>query len=310
MPEPILSQSIQLALASDNLTKLTPQEQVEYYNAVCLSVGLNPLTQPLAYTLLNGKLRLYAKKDATDQLRRIYKVSVDSVDHDHKEPLGLYIVKSQGHNAEGRTDSATGAVSVKGLTGESLANAIMKAESKSKRRFTLSICGLGMLDESELETVEGTVVNMPPPLPAIPAAVDHTPALPTEDARPEESPKKGRKTKSTAVIEAQVAAEAVVGGNPPDEGFKATDDDLPANLQDTPTDREPTQDERNSFVKKVRTYYDSASSEQVGKYILAETGASSSGEITLNQWTRVFDKMDVALAEGKGEFTKLIAEAA
>jgi len=29
----------------------------------------------------------------------------------------------------------------------------MKAETKAKRRGTLSICGLGMLDESELETI-------------------------------------------------------------------------------------------------------------------------------------------------------------
>ena len=29
----------------------------------------------------------------------------------------------------------------------------MKAETKAKRRVTLSICGLGMLDETEVETV-------------------------------------------------------------------------------------------------------------------------------------------------------------
>lgn len=34
---------------------------------------------------------------------------------------------------------------------EALANALMKAETKAKRRVTLSIAGLGLLDESELE---------------------------------------------------------------------------------------------------------------------------------------------------------------
>src|SRR5690606_14334225 len=38
---------------------------------------------------------------------------------------------------------------------DELANALMKAETKAKRRATLSICGLGMMDESEIETVEG-----------------------------------------------------------------------------------------------------------------------------------------------------------
>jgi hypothetical protein len=34
----------------------------------------------------------------------------------------------------------------------------MKAETKAKRRVTLSICGLGFLDESELESVRGARV--------------------------------------------------------------------------------------------------------------------------------------------------------
>jgi hypothetical protein len=31
----------------------------------------------------------------------------------------------------------------------------MKAETKAKRRVTLSICGLGLLDETEIETIPG-----------------------------------------------------------------------------------------------------------------------------------------------------------
>lgn len=36
-----------------------------------------------------------------------------------------------------------------------MANALMKAETKAKRRVTLSICGLGLLDESEIDTMKG-----------------------------------------------------------------------------------------------------------------------------------------------------------
>jgi hypothetical protein len=50
-------------------------------------------------------------------------------------------------------DAAKGAVSVQGLKGEALANALMKAETKAKRRATLSICGLGFLDETEIEDI-------------------------------------------------------------------------------------------------------------------------------------------------------------
>ena len=42
-----------------------------------------------------------------------------------------------------------GVVSIAGLKGEALANAMMKAETKAKRRATLSICGLGWMDEVE-----------------------------------------------------------------------------------------------------------------------------------------------------------------
>jgi hypothetical protein len=55
--------------------------------------------------------------------------------------------------ANGRTDESTGAVPIKGVHGEALANAFLKAETKAKRRVTLSICGLGLLDETELETI-------------------------------------------------------------------------------------------------------------------------------------------------------------
>ena len=71
---------IESVFIKGDLAKLTAQERADYYTAVCRSVGLNPLTQPLAYITLNGKLTLYALKGATDQLRRIYKVSVESMD--------------------------------------------------------------------------------------------------------------------------------------------------------------------------------------------------------------------------------------
>jgi len=39
--------------------------------------------------------------------------------------------------------------------GEALANALMKASTKAKRRLTLSLCGLGFLDETEVGTIPG-----------------------------------------------------------------------------------------------------------------------------------------------------------
>ena len=134
-----------------DISGLNEQDKVTYYNGICESLGLNPLTRPFQYLRLNGKEVLYATKDATEQLRKINGVSVIDLESDNID--GVYIIKAKGQDKTGRTDTATGAVTIKGLTGDKLANAIMKAETKAKRRLTLSICGLGMLDETEIETI-------------------------------------------------------------------------------------------------------------------------------------------------------------
>lgn len=146
---------LEAVIAKGDLAQLTPAERVMYYRQVCESLGLNPLTRPFDYIVLNGRLTLYARKDAADQLRRIHGISVRIVAREMIDTLGLYIVTARATTPDGREDEAIGAVSVKGLTGDSLANAIMKAETKAKRRVTLSIVGLGWTDESEVESTPG-----------------------------------------------------------------------------------------------------------------------------------------------------------
>lgn len=139
----------ELALVGGDLSKLSPDERLSYYKATCESLGLNPLTRPFDYIMLNGKLTLYARKDATDQLRASRKVSITIKS---REQVGdLVVVTAHAALPDGRTDESIGAVSVAGLKGDALANALMKAETKARRRVTLSICGLGLSDESELE---------------------------------------------------------------------------------------------------------------------------------------------------------------
>jgi hypothetical protein len=139
------------AVMDGNLEGLNPVERVELVRKVCESVGLNPLTGPLQYIRLSGKLTLYARRDATDQLRKIHKVSVVITNRETME--GVYVVTAKATMPDGRTDESTGAVAISNLKGEALANAFLKAETKAKRRVTLSICGLGFLDETEVQSV-------------------------------------------------------------------------------------------------------------------------------------------------------------
>jgi hypothetical protein len=144
---------VERVIALGDLRDLSPRERVQYYLHVCDSVGLNPATRPFEYISLNGKLTLYSTKNCTDQLRQIHTISVASLTRETID--GIHVVTATVTNALGRRDEDVGAVSVANLKGEAMANALMKATTKAKRRATLSICGLSFLDESEIEAVKG-----------------------------------------------------------------------------------------------------------------------------------------------------------
>lgn len=152
---------LQKLMLEDDLTKFTDDQRIEYYKRLCDTLGLNPITKPFDYIVLDGKLQLYARKDCTEQLREKRQISIAITGRELQDTI--YVVTSKATLPKGRTDEAIGAVSVIGkrknsdetykLEGTVLANAVMRAETKAKRRVTLSICGIGMLDESELDTV-------------------------------------------------------------------------------------------------------------------------------------------------------------
>jgi hypothetical protein len=144
---------LERVLAVGDLAQLTPSERNQYYNAVCRSTGLNPLTRPFEYVKLSGKLVLYARRDAADQLRKLNGVSLRIVRQETIQDL--FVVTVEAKDANNRVDTDLGAVAISGLRGEALANAMLKACTKAKRRVTLSICGLGLPDESELPDVPG-----------------------------------------------------------------------------------------------------------------------------------------------------------
>jgi len=150
---PALSEAIEQALVNGDLSKLSVEDRVRLYHAKCTSLGLNPLTNPFLYVNLSGKLVLYATKDCAEQLRKIHGLSITLIDRQRLDDV--YIVTARASTPDGRTDESTGAVTIGNLKGDALCNALMKAETKSKRRVTLSICGLGILDETEIETVRG-----------------------------------------------------------------------------------------------------------------------------------------------------------
>lgn len=172
-PESDAVAALERAALVGDLSQLSPSERLDYYRGVCRSLGLNPLTRPFDYLKLNGRLVLYAKKEATDQLRTLHDVSITQLDR--VRDGDLYVVTAYARNKAGREDADMGIVTVKGLSGDALGNAMMKAVTKAKRRVTLAICGLGWLDETEVETIpdarpvlvsdQGYIVEPAPPTP-------------------------------------------------------------------------------------------------------------------------------------------------
>lgn len=162
-----IAESIEKVLIEGDLTPLSPAERLQYYRVVCNSLGINYLTQPFTYILFREadntppKLQLYANKDCAAQLRKLHRISIiPPLRREIHE--GMCIVEADLRDGHGTTDSATGVVPLWkwkdgkriDLSGREWANAVMKCETKAKRRGTLSICGLAFLDESELDTMQ------------------------------------------------------------------------------------------------------------------------------------------------------------
>ena len=144
---------IESIVVKGDLSGLDKTQKVAYYNFRCQQAGLDPAAKPFDLLTLNGKQILYANAGATQQLCAIHKLSTQIT---HRERFDdVYVVSCRVTGADGRVSENQGAVSVGNARGDALANAILKATTKAIRRSVLSHCGLGMLDETEVETIPG-----------------------------------------------------------------------------------------------------------------------------------------------------------
>ena len=145
------AEMLERVVVHNDLSRLSPEQRLAYYSRLCKSLHLNPLSRPFQYLVLNGKLVLYATKDCTEQLRKLNGISIYRMETARDEDT--YTVTVYGRDASGREDIATGVVGCRNVAGEQMALLRMKAETKGKRRLTLSLAGLGVLDESEVDDI-------------------------------------------------------------------------------------------------------------------------------------------------------------
>jgi hypothetical protein len=151
--QPLSAATLEALVVGGDLSKLNPGQRVEYYTARCVRAGLDPATQPFQYLNLQGKLTLYATKTCTDQLSNLHGIRLTILSQQTDDGIRMVTVRAEAK--DGRVTEEIGALPLAGLKGDALANALMKCVTKAKRRAVLSLCGLGMMDELELETVAG-----------------------------------------------------------------------------------------------------------------------------------------------------------
>ena len=145
--------AVEKLMLDGDLGKLDASQRIQFYAATCDRVGLDPVARPFDYLRLNGKVVLYANKSCAEQLRQLHNISLGEV---RTEVVNdTFIATVTASTPDGRTDCDMGAVPVSGLSGERLANAMLKGITKAKRRVTLSLVGIGMMDETEVATIPG-----------------------------------------------------------------------------------------------------------------------------------------------------------
>ncbi len=180
---------IEMLVLYGDLKRLTPVQTVAYYNYKCQQAGLDPAAKPFDLLELNGKRLLYANAGATQQLTNNRRLSHQITNREIQD--GVYCVFCRVSGPDGRSTENMGAVPIEGLKGEAKANAMLKATTKAIRRSVLAHCGLGVMDEEEVETIPGAVkkkweaapdeAGYPTPATAPTATPSAAPATPADD---------------------------------------------------------------------------------------------------------------------------------
>lgn len=140
-----------------DISGLNPVQKAVYYVERCRQLGLDPRSKPFQVLKLNGKEILYADKGAADQLAKIHNVNRRITDGPKVIKLGgrdVVFCQCEASLPNGRCE-----MDVATLPAGDFDNVLMKVTTKVKRRATLALLGLGMLDESELSTIPAAAIG-------------------------------------------------------------------------------------------------------------------------------------------------------
>jgi hypothetical protein len=193
-PAAIADEVMEALVMGGDFSRLTPAQRIMVYKAKCEAAGIDPRCQPFAVIKTReGKQILYALKTASDQLTAARRLTVEIIQRVDDVVNGIYEVEARVTFPDGQRVTDYGAVSTAGLKGENLCNARMKAVTKAKRRTILSACGLGVLDDSEVDSIPGaTRVSLEDAMSAPAQTNGGKPTLPPEGEAWPMTPRRGK----------------------------------------------------------------------------------------------------------------------
>ena len=202
-----------------DLDQLSEAEQLEYVETACEHLGVPSELGLVSLGFMDsgdGKRKkvLYVHKGATDIVRDHRGINVESMIPlaANKEYVGF---TATGKDSKGRQEVAVGAVSISGLTGVAVANAVMTAQTKASRRLTLIYAGGGFFDETEVsETTRNiansasslsTVAAQPSTTPSAAPGKDITEPIPASEPALEESKERKKRGKKSVSLDSPIS---------------------------------------------------------------------------------------------------------
>lgn len=267
--EELNDDSLFALVTTGDCKQLNPQQKIAYYRARCEAAGLDPRTAPFQFLTLQGREILYALKSATDQLAAKHGIRCEILAQQTESDIRVVTVRAT--TKDGRQTDEIGAVSVKNKQGEDLCNALMKACTKAKRRAVLAVCGLGMLDETELDTIPG----------ARPVSVEPFVQMPRR--------KSEAKAEAAPADEVVIVAEEIPPGDPISQA--EPEDDIEALLQASIDQQQAKADEPKINQKDVghlkQLVRENGHDTEAVKRFLARRGFASSKDIPVSAFSAI-----------------------
>lgn len=201
---------------SGNVAQLRDSEKDFVLQKLCDRYGLDPILRPFDLISFQGGQKFYMTASATNQLANIKSLSreVGEISIDEAKMLAKCTVSVL--DPQGRKENSTGYVSVARflaptkdnpvpkrvmMEGEDLANALLKLETKTKRRATMSFFGVmdsvGDYEDRSVAHVAAPDVSRPQLMRDAATATKVVEAsVVVEEAKPTPAPKKERAVKA------------------------------------------------------------------------------------------------------------------